>query len=213
MQFKRYLALLAAAITMLFAFVVPFAITTALEAIASSYGAMMLTPSTTRTYRSTTGYFTTAATASDIARLPGNGTTTVKVLGVYVTQLASNINSNADFYLVKRSTANSGGTAVSNTVVPLDSNNSAANSTPQHYTANPTTGSLVGRVAHYFLNSGQTGAGWPQPGSYTFPLYVANTEAQAITLRGTSQELDVNLNGVTDAIGTSVSVTWEYLEQ
>lgn len=183
------------------------------KAQAALFTQTSIKPSDTRTYRVTTGFFTTAASATDIARLPGNGTTVVRLLRVYVTQQATNVNASANFYLVKRSTANSGGTAVSNTVVPLDSANSAANSTPQHYTANPTTGSLVGTVSHYLIASGQTGASQPQPSTYTFPLYEANLESQAITLRGTSQEVDVNLNGVTDAIGTSVSVTWEYLEQ
>jgi hypothetical protein len=87
-----------------------------------------------------------AASATDIAVLSGNASNTVIVTKIMVscTQTTAGI---IDLILLKRSTADTAGTSTgSPTTVPLDSSNAAGSSSVLTYTANPTTGSLVGNV-------------------------------------------------------------------
>jgi hypothetical protein len=151
------------------------------------------------------GSGSTAASATDIAVLPGNATNTVVVSQVEVscTQTTAGIN---DILLVKRSSADTSGTSSAMTAVPFDSNNAAAVSAPLFYTANPTTGTLVGTVDRQKIGMMATATASPND------VYIWKPNVgQSITLRGTAQQLAVNLNGVT-VTGGSCAVTFTWVE-
>jgi hypothetical protein len=157
------------------------------------------------TYSAYTAAFTPAATATDIFIIQGSATKTIRVLNVMIfatqtTAAAGNI------FLVKRSTANTGGTAVATTKVPLDSKSAASTATVQHYTVNPTTGTLVGNVSAY---RGIIPASATLINNPIFNRDFGNNSGQAIVLRGTAQGLAVNLNSVTVTGGSFiVGIQW-----
>jgi hypothetical protein len=145
-----------------------------------------------------------AASATDIAVLPGNASNTVLVTRVKVscTQTAAGT---ITLNLIKRSTADSAGTSSNMTVVPDDSNYAAGVSAPKIYTANPTTGTAVGNVDTALTGCMASGTATPND------LYILNRQQKPIVLRGTAQQLAVNLNGATVS-GGSFAVTFEYME-
>jgi len=179
-------------------------------AYAGSYGEVQLAPSYKTTYSASTSYFTGAASATDIFQIYGSGTKTVRVLKIFASNTAGSGDSLNLCYLLKRSTANSGGTASTPTVIPLDSNNAAGTAVVKNYTANPTLGSTVGQVLAAAL-VGINSASASTTGGTAFPLFDADKYGQAITLRGTGEGLVVNLNGVSP-VGTTAkfqfTVVW-----
>lgn len=160
------------------------------------------------TYIGTTTAFASATTATDIFYIAGSATKTIRVLRiqVYATQTTA---AAANIFLIKRSTANTLGTAVATTKVPLNSQNAAATATVQHYTANPTVGTTVGTVQAYrgILPAGATLINNPIC-TWEFGRF----SGQAIVLRGTAEGLAVNLNSVTIA-GGSFIITCEWTEE
>ena len=145
-----------------------------------------------------------AASATDIAVLPGNASNTVLVTRVKIscTQTTAGI---IVLQLIKRSTADSAGTSSAMTVVPDDSNYAAGASAPLTYTANPTLGTAVGNVDTYKLGCLATSTAAPDD------VYILNRTQKPIVLRGTAQQLAVNLNAAT-VTGGSVAVTFEWIE-
>jgi hypothetical protein len=106
----------------------------------------------------------------------------------------------ANVLLVKRSSANSGGTSAAATAVPNDSTNPAATATVLNYTANPTAlGTAVGtvRAARIFIPTSGT-----DTSDFVNEWDFGNIIGQAIVLRGTSQVLAINLNATTVTGGT-----------
>lgn len=177
---------------------------------ASSYGTVQLSPSYTTTYAASSALVTPATSATDLAIINGSASKTIKVLKVFLTYRTTPVGAvdSSPFYLIKRSTANSGGTSSGLTPVALDSGNAAASvANPLIYTANPTTGSTVGTVQMAVASAGTVAGG-------SVILYDADKYGQAVVLRGTAQGLAVNSNGVTVA-GTSplVSVTFVWTEE
>src|SRR5689334_4986236 len=86
-----------------------------------------------------------AASATDIFTITGSASKTIRVVEIALigTQTTAGV---VGIQLVKRSTANSAGTSSAPTVVPHDSASAAGTATVLAYTANPTTGNLVGVV-------------------------------------------------------------------
>lgn len=155
-----------------------------------------------RTYRAASN-FTPAATPTDIWDLFGNGTTTVVVTRIKITGIQTTAG-NPEVLVVKRSTANTVGTRVAQTAVPLDAGDAAASSTPGHYTANPTTGTLVGAVARQYVLI--VPAATAIQGGVEFNF---GDKGKGLLLSGTAQGVAVNLNGVTLAGGQiSIEVEW-----
>lgn len=147
---------------------------------------------------------TTAASATDIAVLPGNASNTVLVTKVKVscTQTTAGI---ILLQIIKRSTADSGGTSAGMTEVPDDSNYAAASSAALTYTANPTINATVGNVDTYKLGCLAAGT------AAANDIYILNRTQKPIVLRGTAEQLAINLNGVT-VTGGSVALTYEWIE-
>jgi len=163
------------------------------------------------TYRATCAPFSagTGATTA-IATLAGNASKTVRVTKVSVSSTTATAAVYYDVQLNKTSTAHSGGTATAATVVPLDSNFAASPSVVNPYTAAPTSGTAVGVIdsARVFSPITGTPALGPQICTFTF----GTNGSSACVLRGTAQELEVRINGVTPANAQTWDISFEWVE-
>lgn len=146
-----------------------------------------------------------AAAATDVFTLLGSATKIVRVRqfsvsGTAGTALVANVQ------VIKRSTANTGGTSTAPVAVPNDSASPAATAVALAYTANPTTGTLVGVArTQKLLFDVTTGAGASASADY-------ETHANGhrpLTLRGVAETLAINLAGVTlNTPSVNIYVEW-----
>lgn len=146
-----------------------------------------------------------ANTATDIFTLTGSATKTIRVTRIQISATQTTATAN-NVVLLRRSTANTGGTSTTPNIVPLDSSNAAATGVVRAYTANPTLGTLVGnlRANKVFISTTTTS---PNTLDWKF-----GEGCQPIYLRGTSEVLSVNLNGTTLA-GNSFNIFIEWTEE
>jgi hypothetical protein len=148
--------------------------------------------------------FTPGVTPQDVFTITGSATRVVHVTRMALMTVQTSAGMNA-WALVKRSTANSGGTSVLVTAVPADDAFPAATATVRQYTANPTAGALIGNVW-----SGRVAA--PAPASAVTDSEVSplTDRISPITLSGTADVLAWNFGGVALPAGLSVqaSVWW-----
>lgn len=163
------------------------------------------------TYSCGVGPFTPPALPTDMTSITGSATKTIRVLSFEFTPIQTTRNLTA-YYMMKRSTADTGGTSTTPTVVPLDSNFAAATAVVRQYTVNPTTGTLVGPVELVRVLSDDSGANAVGGGGYFFDFTKGGT-APGVLLRGTAQVLALSLNGVTLPIGLTVVGTWTWVEE
>lgn len=162
-------------------------------------------PTDLTTYVASKQGLATASSATDIAVLPGNATNTVIVSRVSMSCIQTTAGI-IDVQLIKRSTADSGGTSGAMTVVPLDSGNAAGVSAPLTYTANPTLGTTVGSIDTQKI--GVMAAATATPND----VYIwTPAPGQSVVLRGTAQQLAINLNGVTVS-GSSCDINFQWVE-
>lgn len=172
-------------------------------------GAGVVTASTPRVvtaerekYSAATNNFTIAASATDIARLLGSGSKAVRVTKVVVSGRTTSGSPVAVIIKVlKYSSANTGGTSVATTAVPFSSTYAAATASANHYTANPTVGTLVGNIATRSITFQSAGL---------LQILEFNFE-NPIVLTGTSEQLSVNFNA-TSVTGSSICVNFEWEE-
>lgn len=158
-----------------------------------------------KTYTSTLNV-AAAASATDIATICGNATTPAYVSKVFVSgqQTTAGL---VDALLIKRSTADTGGTSGAGTAIPHDSGDSAANSAVLGYTANPTTGTAIGTMRRTFMP-----VGGATSLTNAFTSFDFGDRGKEVVLKTTSECLAVNLNGATLTGGT-FSVTFEWTEK
>lgn len=147
---------------------------------------------------SVAGTFTPAAAATDVVVISGSATTTVRVRSMFLTTNNTAANSQR-IDLIKRSAADSAGTFVQGTAVSHDSIDPPATAVAGHYTGNPTLGAAVGtvnimKVASPVLVTNSFGTIAEDAGVELIPSI--DGLLQEITLRGTSQQLCINLGGV-----------------
>jgi hypothetical protein len=176
-------------------------------------GTVAISPSgTASTYSATSGSFTPGATPTDIVTLIGSATKTIRILRLELSTTQTTLGMNT-WFLVKRSTANSGGTSTNPTVVPFDSNNATPTAVMAVYTANPTTlGTLVGDISSIKLVSAPTVGGTPPQDYWGYDFTNSGTQ-QGLVLRGTSQVFALNFNGAALPAGLSVNVNIMWSEQ
>ena len=155
-----------------------------------------------RTYRAS-ATFNPASSATDVFGILGVASGFIEVTKVIVTATQTT-GGTFDITLLKRSTADGAGTAV--TAVPLDAGDAAANATVSYYTSNPTTGSLVGNVETQPIFCSATTA---TPNIYTFDF---GSKGKPVTLNSASQGLYVNCNGNT-LTGGKFYITVEWRER
>lgn len=145
---------------------------------------------------------------TDIFTITGSATKTIRVVHFSVSGTKTSAGQ-IDIQLVKRSTANSGGTSTIITGVPNDSNNLPSTAVVRAYTANPITGTLVGVIEADKLFLPATGSA-TDGGTKSYRW--GDGPSQAIVLRGTNEVLAFNLNAIT-ATGGSFNVNIEWTEE
>jgi hypothetical protein len=112
----------------------------------------LLIPHSKATYFAT-GNFVPAATPTDMVTIFGSASKTVKVVSFRI-NMNSTAAGSAYLRLIKRATANGGGTFTAVTSVLADSADPAATAIAGHYTVNPASlGTNLGNVCHYNLAS------------------------------------------------------------
>lgn len=152
---------------------------------------------------SATGNVTVAASATDIAAIFGNASTTVHVTKVKLTGIQTTTGT-PEILLIARSTANSGGTSSNMSVSRHEQADAANSSTPITYTVNPTTGTAAGTLRRRYLPVGAAASGLS--GEFEFD---ARDEIKPVVLSGTAQGLVINLNGATVTGGVfNIIIEW-----
>lgn len=188
----------------------------AVPANASAYGRIQLDVPTKETYAAASTYTAPAANTTDFWQIYGSDTKTIKILRIEAAYAGAYPNAVSDkFFLIKRSTANSGGTSTVLTNVALDSTNSAATAVVRIYTANPSSlGTTVGRVHSGLLaNAFPSASGYPSSlaSRSSQMIFDHNLTGQAIVLRGATEGLCLNFNSVIPSATTpliAVTVFW-----
>lgn len=181
--------------------------------MASVFGEVQLSTSSKRTGRFNTGDFTTVASTSDFFVITA-GSVPLRIVRIWVEWVSSAGVTNWTVYGIKRTTANTGGTSVADTIVSSDSADAAIGATAKHYTANPSAlgsttngGTYVIRTIAPFYG---THGIYMLPQSLTF--YDADPQARPITLRP-GESFCMNGNGTTKPNTTTFfSVTAEVVE-
>lgn len=166
--------------------------------------------STKATYSTVVAPYTPVATPTDIFILPGSASKTIKILRVAITQTQTTTGVN-QWFLIKRSTANSGGTSGATTVVPLDSASSAGTAAPLKYTGNPTTGTPVGNIRICDVVSPKVDS--VSSGYHVIYDSTDRVNGQPITLRGVAEGLALNFNGAAVPSGLAVGAEITYTEE
>lgn len=143
--------------------------------------------------------FTPPATPTDMITVTGSASKTVKVWSLRVCT-TNTLAGSQEFRLIKRSTADTGGTAVASTLIPQDSASAAVTATVNHYTANPgALGTAVGT-----LNIVRWSSPVAVPGAFAtnsdacqeiLPNAPNGQSIQPVVLRGIAEQLAVNFNG------------------
>jgi hypothetical protein len=153
----------------------------------------IIIPSVTSTYTAGAINLIVAASATDVFTITGSATKTVRVLkvGISGTQTTS---SNINAQLVKRSTANTGGTSTLQSGPAFDSTNPASTATVRAYTANPTLGTSLGNFQGIKLWVPST-SGDGASGQWIWEF--TENSSQTIVLRGINEVLSINLTGAT----------------
>jgi len=161
-----------------------------------------------QTFRATSSAVTPGATPQDVFTISGNSTTNVYVqkMGISTTQTTAGINA---WFVAKRSTANTGGTSASVTVVPLNANYSA-HATVLQYTANPTAGTLIGNLWGGFVEA-------PAPATAGIGNLIVEVDFQSmlgqpLALLSTADVLAWNFNGAALPTGLSVIAYVQWVE-
>jgi len=164
--------------------------------------------SLTPTYTAAVSNLSAAGAATDIFTITGSAS---KIIRIRELRMMGRRTSAGDFAfeIIKRSTANAGGTFATVAGVVHDSTDPDATAVVRAYSANPSTlGTSIGVVRTgrvYFSGSGS--ASVPNEVGYTF-----GGMDRALTLRGTSQVLAMNFIGQTIA-GTAVQVYVKWTEE
>ena len=146
--------------------------------------------------------FSYATNGTDIFNIAGATGKIIKVHRIYVEGTQTN-DSFRIVSLIKRSTANSLGTAI--TGVPSDSVFPAHSALIQYYTANPTLGTSVGTMITEPTYLPKANSAIVD----TFIYDYANDEESIITLRSANESISLNMNGQTSAGNIMyVNVVW-----
>lgn len=160
------------------------------------------------TYSAAAVNFTPAATPTDVCVLPGSASKTIRVTRIMVQGFATTKGSMA-LVIVKRTTADTGGTSAALTVIPYDSGDAAGTAAPLKYTANPTINSTVGTYDTKSLNFAVAG---DESTPYIFDTSYRGG-AKALVLRGVAEQIAVNLSGAAVPTGGTIGCSYEWTEE
>lgn len=185
------------------------------NSIISAPARVELTPGSKATFSAAITGLVPVTAATDIFTVTGSATKLVKVTRLVITgstTLAANVI--LPITLLKRSTADTAGTSTAPTRVAHDSNNAAVTATVLAYTANPTTGTLVGAFRNHRMTLQLT----PQSAT-DFPISLPYIEdfgqrgSQPIVLRGIAEVFAVNLAAIATITGWLFDISVEWTEE
>jgi acyl dehydratase len=146
-----------------------------------------------------------AASATDVFTITGSASKTISITAISIDGLATTSGA-MKMQLMKRSSANTGGTSTAVTAVPFDSNDAAASATVLAYTSNPIVGTPVGTLETFIQAFPSTAQTYSDDGNdFTY-----GTIGKPIVLRGVAQTLAINLNGASAPAGGTLDIkmTW-----
>lgn len=160
--------------------------------------------------------FTPAATPTDMVIIEGSASKVIRVHSFVITTNNTAAGSQ-QFFLIKRSTADTTGTFVAATAVPHDSANGISTvNRVGHFTANPgALGTAVGtlvtkRLASPVLVPGSFAGVAEDAGFDLLEVHNRFSFRQGIVLRGVAQTLALNFNGAALVAGQvhAYDITW-----
>ena len=178
-----------------------------------AYGNLIvMTEGTKPTYSVASIGFALPATPTQIFSMMGSATKTVRILRVSVSGFAAVASQTIMLGLQKLSTAPTGGTPVNPTIVAHDTGMNAVSSilstNVAHYTALPTLGTgLYVRTRPTLFGLATTAAGDAAVWDFT------TRNGQGMVLRGVSQGIAINLNGIALANATTLAYDVEWSEE
>jgi hypothetical protein len=145
--------------------------------------------------------------ATDIFTIIGSATKTIRVLKIRVTETETTTNT-FNIILLKRSTANSGGTSSALVRIAHDSNNPISSASVLTYTVNPLTlGTLVGNIRTSKMFGPATGTNGQE-----IIWQFGDLPGQTLVLRGITESFSINLNGVVQT-GQNFNIDIEWTEE
>lgn len=156
-----------------------------------------------RTTYSAAATITPAASATDVLTITGSASKTIRVERVSCTGTAGSA-ATGTLVAAKRSSANTGGTTAAATAVSFDSSYPSAAASVLTYSANPTTGTLVGNLrSAAIVMTPTTSAIGAAPVAFDF----ANN---GVVLRGTAEVFALNGAGASFPASSSLlcNVVW-----
>lgn len=153
---------------------------------------------TRATYSAAFNQTIATGSTSDVISLPGSATKTIRIIRATIMG-STGTPVTVPLALIKRSTANSGGTSAALTIVPRDSQNATATAAPVAYTVAPTPGTAAGTLAMTQLPLKSVNT---LVGASAFDILFGDHNDQAIVLRGTAESLGINLLGYTTGTPT-----------
>lgn len=142
-----------------------------------------------------------ASAATDLFTISGSATKIIRIRD-FVLFGGQTVGSLVPINIIKRSTANTGGTSTTGTAIPFSSSDAAATAVVTAYTANPTTGTSLGNLSYEtpFVANLQD-----QLFEYNFNL----VPYQVYTLNSAAESIAINLAGATLTGGSfSLKMTW-----
>lgn len=165
-------------------------------------------PAVKASYLAFSPAFTPGATPQDVFSITGSATKLVRVLSMslHSVQGSSGING---WQLVRRSTANTGGTSASVTPIRSDLNDPAVTATVLQYTANSTAGTLVGTAWSGFIGASAIGSAAAQ---YLDVLFV-ETLGKSVILRSVNDVLAWSFGGLALPSGLSIRCGVRFTEE
>jgi hypothetical protein len=150
------------------------------------------------------------ATPTDIITLTGSANKKIRITKIGIAGAATAA-ALADMYVIKRLTANTGGTSTNPTATKYDTNDPTPSGVISLYTANPASLGTAANLecAKLYLPASATPA--VEPTHYEREYGIA--EAQCPALRGVAESLCINFNGAALAAGSSFYFYIEWTEE
>ena len=173
-----------------------------------TFAVTFVEPNIKQAYSASSIHFVPPATPTDMCILNGSATffNDTATTEIYTNQTTTGTN---QYFIIKRSAADTGGTSNAMAAVALDSGYAAATATAVYYTANPTVGTAVGTLfVKRALSPASTGLGIP----YLELLAEQVQHFAPVVLRGVAEGLAVSFNGQVLPSGLTIGCTFRWIE-
>lgn len=179
-----------------------------IEVFAQGGGAVSVYTTPGTTYSAAVDAYPGYALATDIVSITGSATKTIKIINIRISGFATG-NNVVQVDLIKRSTADTGGTPTTLTAVPWDSSGPAATATIVSYASAPSLGALVGPLCACQVEiPAKAGVG-----GYITAWDFNKDGMSPVILHGPNEIVALNFVGVTPPAGGAFNITFEWIEQ